>query len=266
LCDHQPFHSTSFPGVSVVPFDIEGLESEALMRPFYGTTSYVKKIRVETVPDRRGNPDDEAHPAALLGLTEQNPTILFIDSLGRERRIEAIAHELAHLLLVYRHGLGVIGRRIPRHGDSEDVFRFFMSMRVDWVYLLGQIANTAHHLILIECLREEYGIESHLHLRLLRHNFRLFSKENNMDKESLYAKGIIAFEYEKLIGKVDRLINLDCQTEFFWKSYHSAQEHFDQYSFHSIPEPSSYRQIILSFLEALGFPKDYFVFFPDPVA
>jgi hypothetical protein len=133
----------------------------------------------------------------------------------------------------------------------------------NWEYLLGQLGNTAHHLVLIDYLKEKYGIESRLHLHLLHHNFSIIAKDSPKDKEWLYAKGIIAFEYEKLIGKVDRLINLDCQTEFFWKSYHSAQKHFGKYGFQSIPVPSSYEEDILSFLEALGYQKEDFVFFSE---
>jgi hypothetical protein len=157
----------------------------------------------------------------------------------------------------------VVGRRIPRHGDSKDVFRFFMSMRGDWVYLLGQIANTLHHLILVDYLKKEYGIESSLHLRLLHHNFGIVANDNSGDKESLYAKGLIAFEYEKLIGKVDRVINIFCQTESFWEEYHSAHKHFGKYGFRSIPTSSSYEENILSFLEALGYQREDFMFFPE---
>jgi hypothetical protein len=32
-------------------------------------------------------------------------------------------------------------------------------------------------------------------------NFGIIANDHSRDKESLYAKGLIAFEYEKLIGK-----------------------------------------------------------------
>lgn len=137
------------------PFDITSLESETVTKLFNETSSYMQNIRIEVVSNGRGHRGKEEHPATTIGLTIQKPTIQFADSLDKGERIEAIAHELAHLLLVYRYGLGVIGRRIPRHGDREDVFNYFMSMRGDWVYLLGQIANTAHHLILIDFLKQE---------------------------------------------------------------------------------------------------------------
>ncbi len=244
-------------------FDIACLESEALQRLFHEMTSYVQNIRIEVIANGRGLRSQEEHPATTIGLNLQKPIIRIVDSLDKGQRIEAIIHELAHLLLVYRDGLGVVGRRIPRHGDSGDVFRFFMSMRGDWVYLLGQIANTVHHLILVDYLKKEYGIGSSLHLDLLHHNFRIIANENVKDKESHSARGLIAFEYEKLIGKVDRVINIFHQTESFWQAYHSAQEYFGRYGYRSIPTNSSYKEDILSFLEALGYQKEDFVFFPE---
>ena len=244
-------------------FDIACLESEALQRLFHEMTSYVQNIRIEMVANGRGHWSREEHPATTIGLTYQTPIVQFVDSLDRGQRIEAIAHELAHLLLVYRYRLGVVGRRIPRPGNSEDVFRFYMSMRGDWVYLLGQIANTAHHLILIDYLKGEYGIEDSLHIYLLNQNFCVAANDNARDKESQYGMGLVAFEYEKFIGRVDQVINIHRQTEFFWKAYHSAQKHFDKYSFRSIPAPSSYQEDILSLLEDLGYQKEDFVFFPE---
>jgi hypothetical protein len=243
-------------------FDIHSLGSEALMKLYHEANSLIPEIRIETVPGPKGNPLREESPASTIGLPLGIPTIQFADSLSRKKRIEAIGHELVHLLLVYRHGLGIIGRKLPRYGNSDDVFRYFMSMSGDWQYLLGQLGNTIHHLILIDYLEEKYGIDSRLHLYLLNHNFSLFLKDSPHDKESLYAAGIITFEYEKLIGNVDRLIDLDHQAECLRKSYQSAQKHFGKYGFQSIPDPSSYKEDILSFLEDLGYQKQEFLFFP----
>jgi len=232
------------------------------MRLYHETNSLIPEIRIETVPGRRGDKMREEGPASTIGLPLGIPTIRFADSLSRIKRIEAVAHELVHLLLLYRYGLGVIGRKIPPYGNSDDVFRYFMSMSGDWEYLLGQLANTVHHLILIDYLEEKYGIDSSLHLHLLNHNFSILSKDSPQDKESLYATGIIAFEYEKLIGNVDRFIDLDHQTESFLMSYQSAQKHLGKYGLHSIPAPFSYQEDILSFLEDLSYQKQDFVFFP----
>ncbi len=242
--------------------DIACLESDALQRLFNETTSYIQDIRIEVVSDHGSRWNFEKHPATTFGLTFRAPTIRIVNSLDKGQRIEAIGHELAHLLLVYRYGLGVIDRRIPRHGDSKDVFRFYMSMRGDWVFLLGQIANTVHHLVLVNHLKKEYGIESRLHLHLLHHNFGVVANDHSRDKESLYAKGLIAFEYERLIGRDDRVMNILHQAESFWEAYYSAQKYFGGYSFQSIPTPNGYEDDILSFLQNLGYPREDFVFFP----
>ena len=248
--------------ISVEPFDVDSLGSEALMRLYREAASCREGIRVEIVAGMRSHGTRERNPASVVGLELGRPTIRFSDSLRRGERIEAIAHECVHLQLSCRHGLGVVGRRIPRYGSSEDVFHYFMSMRGDWVFLLGQIANTAHHLILIDYLRNQYGIESHLHRYLLQQNFRSIANDNDRDKESLYAKGLIAFEYERLIGEVDRVINISGQADPFWKAYHAAQKHFGGYSSEFIPSPAAYKENILSSLEELGYQREAFVFFP----
>jgi hypothetical protein len=130
-----------------------------------------------------------------------------------------------------------------------------------WDYLLGQVTNTAHHLILIGYLREKYAIVSHLHLRLLQYHFEKMVRENFEDRESLYAQGLITFEYRKLIGEVDWVIPLNPQGQMIRQSYLAAQRHFDHYHFQTIPSPSSYRNDILSFLEDLGYAKEGFIFF-----
>ncbi len=243
-------------------FDIHSLDSEVLMKLYREANSLIPEIRIQTVPGPKGKKMREESPASTIGLPFGIPTIQFADSLTGKKRIEALAHELGHLLLVYRYGLGVIGRRIPRYGNSEDVFHYFMSMGGDWEYLLGQLANTLHHVILIDYLAKEYGIDSRLHLHLLNHNLSLLLKDNPRDKESQYATGIIAFEYETLVGDVDRLVDFDHQTEFFSLSYQLAQEHFGEHRRQTIPTPFSYQEDVLSFLEDLGYQKHDFLFFP----
>jgi hypothetical protein len=256
------FRGSYCPVCSANPFDIASLESETLTRLFKETTSYMQNIRIEEVARGRRDQGKEKHPATTIGLTVGTPTVQFAGWLDKGQRIEAIAHELAHLVLVYRFGLGVIGRRVPRPGDSEDAFEFFMSMRGDWVYLLGQIANTAHHLILTDYLKQEYEIEGNLHVSLLHQNFCIAANDHVRDQESQYANGIVAFEYEKLIGKVETTLNISQQGESFRTAYHFAQKHFGGYGFRSIPAASAYQEDILSFLEGLGYPRADFLFFP----
>jgi hypothetical protein len=232
------------------------------MKLYHEVNSLISGIRIEIFPTSRANRGGETHPAVTIGLPLGTPTIQIGDSLNRTNRIEAIAHELAHLLLVYRYGLGVIGRKVPRVGSSEDVFHYFMSMPGDWVFLLGQVANTAHHLMLIDYLRNEYGIESHLHRYLLHRNFRSIANDKGKDKESICAKGLIAFEYERLVGKVDRVFDISGQADPFGNAYHAARKRFAEYSSESIPSPAAYKGDILSFLEELGYQREDFIFFP----
>jgi hypothetical protein len=225
-------------------------------------TSCREGISVEIVTGGRGYETRERNPASTIGLEVDRPTIRFSDCLDKGQRMEAIAHELAHLLFVYRYGLGVIGRRIPRPGDSGDVFKFFMSMRGDWVYLLGQIANTAHHLLLIDYLRKEYGIESDFYRCLLEHNLRITANDDGEDKESLYAKGIIAFEYDRLVGNGNRMGRPGRQPELVWKAYDSMKHHFGGYRLSHLPTPSKHEANVFSLLEDLGYEREDFTFYP----
>jgi len=248
---------------SIVPFDISDLKCEALMKLFQETTSYIQDIRIEMMASRRSYREQEEHPATTLGITVQRPTIRFADSLIRERRIDTIAHELVHILLVYRFGLRMIERRIHHPASNQDIFDYFLNLNRFWDYFLSQTVNTVHHRILIGYLKEEYGIASDLYLTLFRHNFRILSKSHYPDRESQYAKGVAAFEYEKLVGKIDMAIDLYRQSEFFWKAYSSAQEHFENYDFQAIPTASTYEENVLSFLEDLGYQKHDFTFLPE---
>jgi hypothetical protein len=222
----------------------------------------VPRIRIEVVRKRRWQQGIENHPAFLVGLSTQSPTIQFVESLDRGQRIEAIAHELGHLVLLYRFGLRLITRNRPRPGDRESVYKYFLNLNKDWYYLLGQIGNTTHHLFLTDHLREEYGMGSDIHLRLLNHNFSVLVKEFAWDVESLYAKALIAFEYERLIGRVENVAGVSQQPDLFWMAYHSARKHFGSYCLPNTPVPSRHEENILSFLADLGYDIEDFTFFP----
>jgi hypothetical protein len=141
-----------------------------------------------------------------------------------------------------------------------------LDINKSWSYLLGQIPNTIHHLILIDYLKERYGIKSSRHLHFLQRDFGVVPNENGEDREFHHARGLVAFEYEKLLGKVDKVINPRGQSEFFWKAYLLAQKYFGNYGSSSIPTPSLYTKDILSFLEGLGYRKEDFIFFPGEIS
>ena len=242
-------------------FDIGSLESDEVMKLYHQVISYVPALKIEMVHGARSCLQSEKHPAFTVGLNVKAPMIQFVDALDRRERIEALGHELAHFLLLYRHGIGLTIRRCPRPGNRDDVFNYFMNMNRDWFFLLGQIGNTTHHLFLIDHLREMHGIKSNLHLRLLHHNFRLLLKNEGEEEESLFARGIIAFEHERLVGDIDQATRLSPQPELFWRAYRSAGEHFGSYRFPSMPTPSVHQENVLSFLDDLGYDREDFAFF-----
>jgi hypothetical protein len=247
---------------SRVPFDICSLESPKLTALFREATSYVPRITIEMIRTRNRHARIENHPAFLVGLNTQNPTIQFVESLHRGQRIEAIAHELGHLVLLYRSGLRLITRTRPRPGDRDAVYKYFLNLNKDWHYLLGQIGNTTHHLFLTQYLREEHGMGSDIHVRLLRHNFSILAHEVAWDVESLYAKALIAFEYESLTGRIENVAGVSGQPDLFWMAYHSARKHFGSYCLPNTPVPSRHEENILSFLGNLGYDIKEFTFFP----
>ena len=205
--------------------------------------------------------------AILVGIGGPIPTIRFLDTLEREQQIEAIAHELAHLLLIHRFGLRLICQKRPHPAGPEQ--DSFTRMSHNGFSLLGQIRNTAHHLILIDYLRERHGIGNEVHCRLLRYHFLLFcyqshflANEAREDMESFYAEGIIAFEYGKILGRLDKVLHLPHQTDFFEKAVRSAEAHFGKYCLQSLPTPSSYEEDVLSLVRDLGYEREDFVFFP----
>jgi hypothetical protein len=247
---------------AITPFDIGDLKCEALVKLFLKTALHMQDIRIERVTRRRRYPSQEEHPAMTLGITVQRPTIRFADWLDREQRIDAIAHELLHILLVYGYGLRMIHRAIPCSANNHHIFDGYSNLNRHWDYFLTQTVNTVHHQILIDYLKEEYGIESKLHLTLFRHNSRIVFKSHYADKESQYAKGLIAFEHGKCMDNMSRVLTLHGLSDFSWRAYSSARKRFWSYSAESIPAPSTYEEDVFSFLEDLGYRRQDFRFVP----
>ena len=161
VSSHRHAQYDNSASITAVPFDIDSLESEAVVRLFREVKAYIRSVKIEMITSKKTFLSQEEHPAATIGMNVQTPTVLFVESLEREERVEAISHELGHLLLTYRFGLALVGIRIPRKRNNEEAFRYLSNLNKSWSYLLGQIPNTIHHLILIDYLTEEYGIESH---------------------------------------------------------------------------------------------------------
>jgi len=245
---------------SIRLFDIDWLESEAITGLFEEVSSYVQDIRIEMVSHLKNTCGIEEHPAILIGLRQNKTTIRFIDSLDERERVEAIAHELAHLLLIYRYGLRLVDHWFFYPSEAPHGLEGGSGPGRDWISFLGQMTNTVHHLILVPYLKEVHGIESGLHLQLLKNS--CIPSTDLKDLESQYTAGLIAYEYERLIGNGNRWINLHFQSENFWKALESAQKYFQEYGYPSILSSNYYEENILSFLEDLGYSGEEFIFFP----
>ena len=248
-------------------FDIGSLGSGELIQLFDEASSCVPGLAVEIVQDQGLSNDIEKTMAILVGIGGPFPTIRFLDSLERQQQIEAIAHELGHLLLIHRFGLRLIRLKRSHPGDPEE--ELFTRISHNGFSLLGQIGNTAHHLILIDYLREQHGIGSYMQCHLLHRHFLLFcyqshilANEARQDMESFYGEGIIDFEYGKIMGRFDGVRNLPNQTNFFRRAVRSAEMHFGKYCFQSLATPSSYEENVLSLLRDLGYEREDFLFFP----
>jgi len=248
-------------------FDIGSLGSGELIQLFDEASSCVPGLAVEIVRDQGLSHDIEKTTAILVGIGGPIPTIRFLDSLEREERIEAIAHELAHLVLIHRFGLRLIRQKHPYPADPKQ--DSFTRMSHNGFSLLGQIGNTAHHLILIDYLREQHGIGSYMQCRLLHRHFLSFAyqsymlaKEAREDTESFYREGIIAFEYGKIFRRLDGVRNMPRQTDSFQKAVRAAETYFGKYGLQSLPTPPSYEEDVLSLLKDLGYERKDFVFFP----
>jgi hypothetical protein len=236
--------------------DILGYLESQVLGEFYSQVikfPYIKEIRIEIVHEGEKGLNKDGAPAQISNITTQCPIIEFVDSLERNHQIEAIAHELMHLFLIHRFGLRVIER------NNKNIILFLDNK--DWSFL-AQITNVTHHQILIGLLKEQYGIGSNLHLSSLRNNYPERENSSPTDREALYKKGLVAFEYEKLIGGIGIVMNLAQQAEPFQKAYHSALKHFGKYSFRAIPDRSSYETNIYSFIEDLGYQRKDFMFRP----
>jgi hypothetical protein len=252
---------------SGVPFEVGSLESGELMQLFDEASSYVQGIAVEAVADQGTFLGGEKTTAILTGIDGPIPVIRFLDTLGRGERIEAIGHELAHLLLIHRFGLRLVRLKQSFLEGSDQESTTPMSHHGS--SLLGQIGNTAHHLFLVGYLKDQYGIGSGIHCRLLHRHFlrfcyesRLLANEAREDTEAFYGEGIIAFEYGKLFGRLGGVRSMPNQTDSFRKAVRSAEACFGRYGFHSLPPPSSYEEDVKSLLGDLGYERKDFVFLP----
>jgi hypothetical protein len=243
---------------SIRLFDIRSLDSEALAGLFEEVSSYVKNIKIEVASYSGKSDETENNPAILIGVRQKKTAIRISDSLDRNQCVEAIAHELAHLLLIFRFGLSLVDHKSP--GDASLMSEDEMNQEKNWFFFLGQMINTLHHLILVPYLKEVYNIGSELQLHLLKRSC-VPSLDLN-DHEPQPIGGLIAYEYERLIGEGNPWTNLYGQSGNFQKALEAARKHFQKIGYPSIPSPSCYKGNIFSFLGDLGYLREEFTLFP----
>jgi hypothetical protein len=243
---------------SIRLLDIHSLDLEALTGLFEEVSSYVKNIKIEVASYPGRSDEAENNPAILIGVRQKKTAIRISDSLDRRQCVEAIAHELAHLLLIFRFGLSLVDHKSPSDASlmSEDE----MNQEKNWFFFLGQMTNTLHHLILVPYLKEVYGIGSELQLHLLKRS--CVPSLNINDQEPQPIGGLIAYEYKRLLGEGNPWIKLYGQSGDFQKALEAARRHFQRIGYPSIPSPSCYKENIFSFLEDLGYLREEFTLFP----
>jgi hypothetical protein len=243
---------------SIRLFDIHSFESEALTGLFEEVSSYVQNIRIEVASYPRRSDEAENNPAILIGVRQKKTAIRIIDSLNRRQCVEAIAHELAHLLLIFRFGLSLVDHKSL--GDASLMSEDEINQEKNWFFFLGQMTNTLHHLILVPYLKEVYGIGSELQLHLLKRSC-VPSMDFN-DQELQPIGGLIAYEYERLIGDGNPWIKLYGQSGDFQKALEAARRYFRKIGYPPIPSSSCYKKNIFSFLRDLGYLIEEFTLFP----
>ena len=211
--------------------NIDALNEPGLMTLYHDVAGYSNLSRIEAVPNGTHGLSIDEIPAELQSVNDGNKYVIyFVNQLNRKERIEAIGHELGHLLLMSKYGL-------------KPDFMFVQDQGT-----IQSIQNVTHHLILIDLLLEEYGISSNFHLSLMRKNLGKYLSDKDLPND----KALRFFEYEKLIRNVEGIPNICTQTKSFQKAYESAATRFGKYGFKHIPSPQNYKEDIISFLKDIG--------------
>lgn len=155
-------------------------------------------------------------------LTNESPArleeneIYILNTLNDEDKIEAIAHEVAHVLLFNR-------KLICVSIDNSDKLDFFAAM----------LNNLISHKQLIEVLKYEFNISSNMHLKLQMEgliNRTLENRINNaIDKDELYGIGFQLCDICRTTGEtynieIEKLIE---NNEYVKKSVEVAQKYLN---------------------------------------
>lgn len=152
----------------------------------------IKVVSIEEGNNNYGLNEDS--PAQLRYNYESNLwTIVYLEILGEEERIEAESHELGHLLFL-REETKIVGL-----GTDKD----------ELLYLIGQINNSLPHKYIIETLDETYNLTSDLHVKLLSNSLNFFPvriEEKCGDRDYLNAIGIRLFDINRTVDNKEFII------------------------------------------------------------
>jgi hypothetical protein len=206
------------------------------MRLYRDVTAYNNNLLgIEAVSNGAHDLSIEGNPAELQSVNDSNQYVIyFVNELNRHEWIMAIGHELGHLLLINKYYLKIDPLLYMLVNDEE---------------ILQTIQNVTHHLILVDLLREEYGIHTDLHLRLIRRNLGEYLSDTELMQET---KALRVFEYEKLVARMEEAVTAGTQVKSFQKAYASAGIRFASYSFKDVPTSNEYKEDVLSFLKDIG--------------
>ena len=220
-------------------FKIETLDEPGLKKLYHEATCYGNLSGILVVPDGTHDLGIDDTPAELRSSEGGNKyTIYFVNKLNRTERIMAIGHELGHLLLIGKYGL-----------ISPPEVQFLLDNEAQ--VTIRTIQDVTHHLILVDLLREEFGIHSDLHLDLIRNNLGDYLSDTELLQQ---VKALRVFEYKKLIGNMEEIISVSDQGESFQKTYVSAVTRFGEYDFeHIFSLPDHYKENMISFLMDIGY-------------
>lgn len=150
-------------------------------------SSFDFEIKVVSVEEGNNYGLDEHSPAQLIYNDERNLwTIVYLEILGEEERIEAESHELGHLLFL-REGTKIVALCT----DKDEL-----------LYLVGQINNSLPHKYIIETLDENYNLTSDLHVKLLSNSLDVFPvriESNCEGRDYLNAIGVRLFDINRTV-------------------------------------------------------------------
>lgn len=192
---------------------------------------------------------DNSHGLSIDRSTKvtKDEKIFILNSLPLEFRIQAEAHELAHLYLKYS---GLIRIEFP----------FDYGYPVSEDYLALEINNALSHVHLVPLLQNKYGISSQIHLDLQGSALeyvpdQIMDRRLNQDEICLHGIGVVLYDIEKTIPKFSALIkdiaNMDPAVKQAWKQAHQ---------YFPLIEPTLNRDhqrlLLQNFLKSLGYP-DY---------